>query len=53
MEGMVVSIALDAVQLVQQKSQTDKVWHIHEKGEDLFNFHFQGLIIVSRIEFPF
>ena len=28
-----------------------RVWNIHEKGKDLFNFHFQGLIFVSHIEF--
>ena len=34
------------------ESQTDEVRNIHEKGKELFNFHFQGLIFVSPIEFP-
>ena len=37
----------------KEQSQTVEVRNIHGKGKDSSNFHFQGLIFVSHIEFPF
>ena len=36
----------------KEQSQTVEVRNIHGKGKDSSNFHFQGLIFVSHIEFP-
>ena len=42
--GITVFFAMEGIvsNLYNRQSQTDKLWNIHEKGKDLFNFHFQG-----------